>query len=72
LFVCPSIYKNAEITGMSRLTYYKSTDCCGESTNALATLPSRSLASRCGEHRKMVPKTLFFGCFADSIPTILF
>ena len=26
-----------------------STDCCGESTNAAATLPSRSLAFRCGE-----------------------
>ena len=36
-----------------------STDCCGQSTNAAATLPSRSLASRCGEHRKIIPRTSF-------------
>ena len=33
--------------------------CCGESTYAAVTLPSRSLASRCGEHRKIIPRTFF-------------
>jgi len=36
-----------------------STDCCGESTNAEATLPSCSVGSRNGEHRKIVPRTSF-------------
>ena len=41
-----------------------STHCCGGSTNAAATLPSQSLASRCGEHRTIIPRIFFFGCFA--------
>jgi len=36
-----------------------STDCWGESTNAAATLPSRSLASRCGEHLKYCQEHYF-------------
>jgi len=36
-----------------------STVYCRESTNAAATLPSRSLSSRCGEHRKITPQTFF-------------
>jgi len=39
-----------------------STVYCGESTNAIATLPSRSLASRCGEHHKIIHRTSFFKC----------
>jgi len=34
--------------------------CCGESTNAAATLPSRSLASRGGEHLQNDSKNIVF------------
>jgi len=37
-----------------------STDCCGKSTNAAATLPSCSVASRGEEHRKIIPKNMIF------------
>ena len=37
-----------------------STVYCGEFANAAVTLPSRSLASRCGKHGKIIPRTFLF------------
>ena len=44
-----------------------STDCCGESTNDAATLPSCSMASRGGEHPKIIQEHLLTEIFLDDL-----